>query len=49
MWYLNFLQEYRNIDEKKWYPKYSHIDLEWENLQDVMSWCREKEKYEETK
>ncbi|NMG18325.1 NB-ARC domain-containing protein [Brasilonema bromeliae] len=43
-WYLDFSQKYGNIDEKKWYPEYSHIDLEWENLQEVMKWCREREK-----
>ncbi|MUG99163.1 AAA family ATPase [Scytonema sp. UIC 10036] len=46
-WYLKFSQEYGNIDEKKWYPEYSHLDLEWENLQDVMKWCREKRKYDD--
>lgn len=46
-WYINFTKEYGNLDEKKWHPQYNHIDLEWENLQDVMKWCRAKDKYED--
>ncbi|MUG92087.1 AAA family ATPase [Scytonema sp. UIC 10036] len=46
-WYLKFSQEYGSIDEKKWYSEYSHLDLEWENLLDVMKWCREKRKYDD--
>jgi tetratricopeptide (TPR) repeat protein len=44
-WYLKFLQEYGNLDEKTWYPEYSHLDLQWENLQNVINWCMVKERY----
>jgi tetratricopeptide (TPR) repeat protein/DNA-binding CsgD family transcriptional regulator len=44
-WYLRFSEEYGAKDWKEWHPEYSHLELEWENLQAVLEWCASKERY----
>lgn len=47
-WYRTFFQEYGDIDEKKWFTtQQNQIKTEWENLQDVMKWCRAKDRYKD--
>jgi LuxR family glucitol operon transcriptional activator len=44
-WYLSFSEEYGARDWKEWHPEYTHLELEWENLQAVLEWCAAKERY----
>jgi LuxR family glucitol operon transcriptional activator len=44
-WYLSFSEEYGATDWKEWHFEYSHLELEWENLQAVLEWCAAKDKY----
>ncbi|HEY9652028.1 MAG TPA: NB-ARC domain-containing protein, partial [Coleofasciculaceae cyanobacterium] len=44
-WYLIFSEEYGGKDWKEWHLEYSHLELEWENLQAVLEWCAAKERY----
>jgi tetratricopeptide (TPR) repeat protein len=42
-WYLEFSEKYGNVDEKEWYTEYHYLDDEWQNLQEVMKWCKHRE------
>lgn len=44
-WYLSFSEEFGATDWKEWHPEYTHLELEWENLQAVLEWCAAKEQY----
>jgi hypothetical protein len=45
-WYVQFSQEYANIDKKKWFTcQQNQIKVEWKNLRSVMEWCRSKDRY----
>lgn len=47
-WYITFSQKYGNLDEKKWFTsQQNHIKTEWENLREVIEWCKAKDKYED--
>jgi LuxR family glucitol operon transcriptional activator len=46
-WYLSFSEEFGATDWKEWHPEYTHLELEWENLQAVLEWCAAKERYSE--
>lgn len=47
-WYITFSQKYGNLDEKKWFTsQHNHIKTEWENLREVMEWCKAKDRYED--
>ena len=44
-WYLRFSEEYGAKDWKEWHLEYTHLELEWENVQAVLEWCAAKERY----
>ncbi|HEY9709291.1 MAG TPA: NB-ARC domain-containing protein, partial [Oculatellaceae cyanobacterium] len=44
-WYLSFSEEYGAKDWKEWHLEYTHLELEWENVQAVLEWCAAKERY----
>ena len=44
-WYVSFSEEYGAKDWKEWHPEYTHLELEWENLQTVLEWCAAKDRY----
>jgi LuxR family glucitol operon transcriptional activator len=45
-WYLEYSHKYGRKDEKEW-NEYKHLAEEWENLQDVIEWCIEQDRYHE--
>lgn len=45
-WYLTFCQQHGNQNWKEWH-EYAAIDREWENIQAVIEWCIEQERYED--
>ncbi|WP_414526954.1 tetratricopeptide repeat protein [Nodularia chucula] len=45
-WYLQYSQEYGQKDEKEWHD-YEILEEEWDNLQAVMEWCIDQNRYEE--
>lgn len=47
-WYLRFSQAYEQQDWKQW-NEYKDLDQEWENLQAVIDWCIQQNRYEEVK
>ncbi|HAA31691.1 MAG TPA: RNA polymerase subunit sigma-24 [Cyanobacteria bacterium UBA8553] len=47
-WYLRFSQPYRQQDWKQW-QEYQELDQEWENLQAVIDWCIQHNRYDEVK
>jgi LuxR family glucitol operon transcriptional activator len=42
---VSFSEEYGAKDWKEWHPEYTHLELEWENLQTVLEWCAAKDRY----
>jgi LuxR family glucitol operon transcriptional activator len=44
-WYLKFSQPYKQQDWKMW-QKYQELNQEWENLQAVMDWCIQHNRYD---
>lgn len=46
LWCLKFCQQHGNQNWKEWHD-YTTIDAEWENIQAVMEWCIEQDKYED--
>lgn len=47
-WYLKFSQPYRQQDWKQW-QEYQELDQEWENLQAVIDWCIQHDRYDEVR
>jgi LuxR family glucitol operon transcriptional activator len=47
-WYLQFSQAYAPQDWKQW-NEYQNLEQEWENLQAVIDWCIQHNRYEEVK
>jgi LuxR family glucitol operon transcriptional activator len=47
-WYLKFSQAYEQQDWKQWH-EYKDLDHEWENLQAVIDWCIQQNRYEQVK
>jgi hypothetical protein len=45
-WYLNFAEAYRQPNWRQWHD-YQGFDREWENLQAVMDWCIQQNRYED--
>lgn len=45
-WYLNFSQPYRQQNWRQWHD-YQDFDREWENLQAVIDWCIQQNRYED--
>ncbi|MBD2567792.1 NB-ARC domain-containing protein [Anabaena lutea] len=43
-WYLEYSHKYGRQDEKEW-NEYKYLEEEWENLQDVIEWCIEQDRY----
>lgn len=48
IWYLNFLQPYGKRNWRDW-QEFSSLEQEWENLREVMAWCRAQERYDDFK
>jgi hypothetical protein len=47
-WYLNFCEPYRQPNWRQWHD-YQNLDREWENLQAVIDWCIQQNRYEDIK
>jgi hypothetical protein len=47
-WYLQFSQPYQQEDWKQW-NEYQDLDQEWENLQAVIEWCIQQNRYDNVK
>lgn len=45
-WYLNFAEPYRQHNWRQWHD-YQEIDREWENLQAVIDWCIQQNRYDD--
>ena len=45
-WYLNFCEPYRQQNWRQWHD-YQNLDREWENLQAVIDWCIQQNRYED--
>src|SRR5919202_3053932 len=45
-WYLRFSQPYEQQDWRQW-QEYQNLDQEWENLQAVIDWCIQQNRYEQ--
>ena len=44
-WYLQFVQKYGGYEYKEWHIQYDRLDEEWENIQELLSWCTKQEQY----
>ncbi|HEY9669978.1 MAG TPA: ATP-binding protein [Waterburya sp.] len=47
-WYLQLSQAYPSQNWRQWY-EYQDLDQEWENLQAVIDWCLDQNRYEEVR
>lgn len=47
-WYLSFSQSYAQHDWRQWH-EYEDLDQEWENLQAVIDWCIQHNRYEQVR
>lgn len=45
-WYLKFCQQQGHLNWKEWH-EYQDLDQEWENVQAVVEWCIEQDRYED--
>lgn len=45
-WYKSFVQEYGKYTwQEEWHIQYDKLEHEWENIQEVLAWCAEQERY----
>lgn len=47
-WYLSFLQPYTQQNWRDW-QGYVSLEPEWENIRDVLEWCKAQNRYQEFK
>ena len=47
-WYLKYLQSYTDKNWRDW-QEYETLEGEWENLREVVEWCKEQKRYDDLK
>jgi tetratricopeptide (TPR) repeat protein len=50
-WYLGFVQEYGGVGDyfREWHIRYDRLEEEWENIQEVLTWCVGQDRYTDVK